>query len=51
MALPCGSCKASVIRLGILCVAKVIKVEVHFPVFVSFNQEVLRFQIPVVDIT
>ena len=47
---PCRSCDAAIIRLDILCVAKVIKVEVHFPIFLSFNQEILWFQISVVDI-
>ena len=51
MVLPSGSCKARVIRLGILCVPKVIEMEANFPVILSFDQKILRLQIPVVDIT
>ena len=48
---PCRSCDAAIIRLDILCVPKVVKVEVHFPIFLNFNEEILRFQVPVIDIT
>ena len=38
------------IRYSFLGEPKVIEVEVNFPVFLRFNKEIFRFQIPKVDI-